>query len=152
MKTRYAAILLSITTATATAAGETATSSQPLPPGHPGISQAAGIGDVRVAKATGTDARTVEEIIKQRAALKDKPVVVRGKVVKFNAAIMGKNWVHLRDGTGSAADGSNDVLVTTQDVAKVGEVVTVRGMVRTDKDFGSGYSYSVLIEDATVKP
>lgn len=149
MHSRYAAVLFLI--ATAAAAGETAPS-QPLPPGHPSINQAAGTGDVRVAKATGADARTVEEIIKQRAALKDKPVVVHAKVVKFNAAIMGKNWIHLRDGTGSAADGSNDVLVTTQDMAKVGDVVTVRGTVRTDKDFGSGYSYAVLIEDATVKP
>lgn len=149
MHSRYAAVLFLI--ATAAAAGETAPS-QPLPPGHPSINQAAGIGDVRVAKATGADARTVEEIIKQRAALKDKAVVVHAKVVKFNAAIMGKNWIHLRDGTGSAADGSNDVLVTTQDMAKVGDVVTVRGTVRTDKDFGSGYSYAVLIEDATVKP
>lgn len=151
MKTRYAIILLSIASAAAVA-GETATSSQPLPPGHPSISRAAEIGDVRVAKATGADARTVEEVVKQRAALKDKPVVVHGKVVKFNAAIMGKNWIHLRDGTGSAAEGSNDVLVTTQDMAKVGDVVTVRGTVRADKDFGSGYSYAVLIEDATVKP
>lgn len=149
MKTRYAACLLLI--ATAATAGETA-SSQPLPPGHPAISRAAEIGDVRVAKATGADARTVEEVVKQRAALKDKPAVVHGKVVKFNASIMGKNWVHLRDGTGSAADGTNDVLVTTQDMTKVGDVVTVRGTVRTDKDFGSGYSYAVLIEDATVKP
>jgi hypothetical protein len=149
MKTYYAAVLYLI--AAAAIAGETAPS-QPLPPGHPSIGRAAEIGDVRVAKATGADARTVEEVIKQRAALKDKPVVVHGKVVKFNGGIMGKNWVHLRDGTGSAADGSNDVLVTTQDVAKVGDVVTVRGMVRTEKDFGSGYSYAVLIEDATVKP
>lgn len=51
-----------------------------------------------------------------------------------------------------AADGSNDILVTTLASAKVGDVVTVQGTVRTDKDFGSGYSYQVVIEEATVKP
>ena len=83
--------------------------------------------------------------------LKDKPVLVRGKVVKYNAGIMGKNWVHLRDGSGSAADNTNDVLVTTANQAKVGDVVTVKGIVHTNKDFGAGYAYKVLIEEATLQ-
>jgi hypothetical protein len=62
---------------------------------------------------------------------------------------MGKNWVHLRDGTGS--EGSNDILVTTQNQAKAGDVVTVKGVVRNDKDFGAGYSYKVLIEEAKLQ-
>jgi hypothetical protein len=78
-------------------------------------------------------------------------VVVRGKVVKYNPGIMGKNWIHLRDGSGAAADGTNDVLVTTAHQAKLGDVLTVKGVVRTDKDFGSGYSYKVLIEEATLQ-
>jgi hypothetical protein len=110
------------------------------------------LGSIKVAKAVGANARTVEEIVAKRAELKDQPVLVRGKVVKFNPEIMGKNWVHLRDGSGNAADGSNDILVTTQASTKVGDVVTVQGTVRTDKDFGSGYSYQVLIEEATIKP
>ena len=72
------------------------------------------------------------------AELKDKPVLVRGRIVKYNQGIMGKNWIHLRDGTGSAADNSNDVLVRTTGEAKVGDVVLARGTVRTDQDFGSG--------------
>jgi hypothetical protein len=110
------------------------------------------LGTIKVAKAVGANARTVEEIVAKRAELKDQSVLVRGKVVKFNPEIMGKNWVHLRDGTGSAADGSNDILVTTLESTKVGDVVTVQGTVRTDKDFGSGYAYQVLIEEATIKP
>jgi len=110
------------------------------------------LGNIKVAKAVGTNARTVEELVTQRTELKDKPVLVRGKVVKFNPEIMGKNWVHLRDGSGTATDGSNDILVTTMAATKVGDVVTVEGTVRTDKDFGAGYSYRVLIEDATLKP
>lgn len=107
--------------------------------------------DSRVAKASGANARTVAEIAAKSAALKDKPVLVRGRIVKFNGGIMGKNWIHLRDGTGSAADASDDLLVTTAGQAAVGDVVTVSGVVRTDKDFGSGYSYKVLVEDATLQ-
>ena len=107
---------------------------------------------IRVPKASGANARTVADIHAKASDLKDKPVVVAGKVVKFNAAIMGKNWIHLRDGTGDAAKETNDLLVTTQATAKVGDVVTASGVVRTNKDFGSGYTYKVLVEDATLKP
>jgi hypothetical protein len=108
--------------------------------------------DVKVAKATGANAVTVAEVVSKADKLKDKPVRVQGKVVKYNAGIMGKNWIHLRDGSGSATDSSNDVLVTTDASAKIGDVVTVSGVVHTNKDFGAGYSYKVLIEDATLKP
>jgi hypothetical protein len=110
----------------------------------------ADVGDVKVAKATGADARTVAEVYAQKAALKEKPVTVQAKVVKYNAGIMGKNWLHLRDGSGKAEAGDNDLTVTSQDVAKVGDVVVVKGVVRTDKDFGAGYAYPVIIEDAKI--
>jgi hypothetical protein len=64
---------------------------------------------------------------------------------------MGKNWIHLRDGSGSADKDTNDILVTSAAEAKVGDVVTVKGTVRTDKDFGAGYAYKVLIEEATLQ-
>jgi hypothetical protein len=92
----------------------------------------------------------VAEIVAKRTELKDKPVEVRGQVVKFTPGVMGKNWIHLRDGTGSTADGTNDVTVTTKAEAKVGDVVLVKGVVRIDRDLGSGYAYKVLIEDATL--
>lgn len=118
---------------------------------HAGVSKAADVGDVKVAKATGPDARTVAEVVGKRIDLKDKTVVVRGKVVKFTPGVMDKNWIHLRDGTGSAADGTNDVVVTTKDETQIGAVVLVKGVVHTDKDLGSGYSYRVLIEEATLQ-
>lgn len=108
-------------------------------------------GDIRVPKANGTNALTVAEIITKSAELKDQTVMVRGKVVKYNPDIMGKNWVHLRDGTGSTVDETNDLVVTTEDEAKIGDVVTAKGVVRTDLDFGSGYTYKVLIEEATLQ-
>jgi hypothetical protein len=107
---------------------------------------------IKVPKASGANARTVAEVMRTAAKLKDQPVRVRGKVVKYNTGIMGKNWIHLRDGTGAAADNTHDVLVTTTAQAKLGDVVTVTGVVRTDKDFGSGYTYKVLIEEATLQP
>lgn len=114
--------------------------------------KAADIGDVKVDKATGADARTVAEVLSKGAALKDKTVSVRAKVVKYNSGIMGKNCVHLRDGSGSANDNSNDLLVTTTDTTQVGAVVVAKGTVRTDKDFGAGYAYKVLVEDAKLQP
>jgi hypothetical protein len=108
------------------------------------------VGDVRVEKAAGADARTVAEVYAQRTALKEKPVAVHGKVVKYNAGIMGKNWVHLRDGSGKADKGDNDITVTTQDSVNVGDVVLVKGVVRIDKDFGAGYAYPVIVEDAKI--
>lgn len=109
------------------------------------------IADIKVPKAKGSNAKTVAEIIRRSAELKDKPVLVSGKVVKYNPGIMGKNWVHLRDGSGSAADNNNDILVSTLNPAKVGDIVTAKGIVRTDKDFGAGYAYKVLIEEATLQ-
>jgi hypothetical protein len=103
----------------------------------------------KVAKAEGASGRTVAEVNAQRLALKDKPVAIRGTVVKVNAGIMGKTWVHLRDGTGSAADGSDDVLVTSKEVPKVGDVVLARGVVRTDVTVGPGYAYRVLVEEVS---
>jgi len=84
--------------------------------------------------------------------LKNKDVVVRGKVVKFLGGIMGKNWMHLQDGTGSAEKGDNDITVTTDEKVSVGDVVTVKGTLAADKDFGAGYRYEVIIENAKVQP
>jgi len=118
---------------------------------HQGVAKAPDVGDIKVPKATGADARTVAEIVAKKAELKDKPVVVRGKVVKFTPDVMGKNWIHLRDGSGSAADSTNDILVTSKDQTQVGDVVLARGIVRTNVDLGSGYSYKVLVEEATLR-
>ena len=93
---------------------------------------------------------TVADLWKTRAALAGKRVTVRGKVVKYNGGILGVNWMHLQDGTGSASDGSNDITVTSETGTKVGDVITVTGTVAVNKDLGSGYNYPVIIERATV--
>jgi hypothetical protein len=106
---------------------------------------------VKVPKATGANAMTVADVYVQRAQLKDKNVVVRGQVVKFTADILDRNWIHLRDGTGAADAKSNDLLVTTKQTAKVGDLILVSGPVKTDVDYGSGYAYSVVIDGATLQ-
>ncbi|HVO21913.1 MAG TPA: hypothetical protein VMU15_21860 [Anaeromyxobacter sp.] len=122
----------------------------PQPPPHgAAMSGGADVGDVKVPKATGPDARTIAEVFAQRAALKDKTVTIRGKVVKYNPGIMGRNWIHLRDGTGTAGK-DNDVTVTSQDGAKLGEVVVVQGKVAVDQDIGMGAPYPVVVQDAKV--
>lgn len=105
----------------------------------------------KVAKASGADGRTVAEVVAGRVALKDKPVTIRGQVVKVSSGILGKNWVHLQDGSGSAASGTHDILVTTTDTTAVGDVVNARGTVRTDVNVGPGYAYAVLVDGATIR-
>ena len=122
----------------------------PAAPSTP-VQAAPAAGNVKVEKAAGANAKTVAEIWSGRTALRDQPVVVRGTVVKFLGGIMGKNWLHLRDGSGSEGKGDHDLTVTTNDTARVGDVVVVSGTVRVDKDFGSGYHYAVIVEDASVK-
>lgn len=90
----------------------------------------------------------IAEIFATKADLGGKEVKIRAKVAKFTPQVMGKNWIHLRDGTG--AEGSNDLAVNTAANAKVGDTVLVTGKITLDKDFGFGYKYAVIIEDATV--
>ncbi|MEJ2032608.1 MAG: DNA-binding protein [Deltaproteobacteria bacterium] len=106
---------------------------------------------VKVSKAEAPDAHTISEIYEQKGSLANKPVTVQAKVVKVTHGIMGKNWLHLQDGTGSSAAGTNELVVTTDsDSPKVGDVVIIKGNLSTDRDFGSGYKYSVIVEGAEV--
>ena len=85
----------------------------------------------------------------EKDQLAGQPVVFRGKVVKTNPNIMGKNWLHVRDGSG--AEGTNDLTVTTAGTApNVGDTVVVKGTVALNKDFGMGYQYDIIVEDAEV--
>lgn len=117
---------------------------------HAGVAQTSAVEVGKVEKATGVDARTVAEAWAQKAALEGKTVSIRGMVVKYNAAVMGKNWIHLQDGSGDAGKGTNDITVTSLDEVTKGQTVTIRGTMRTNKDFGSGYTYAIIIEDAKV--
>src|SRR5512140_616809 len=119
--------------------------------GSGGAKAAAPSEKIKVEKAKGADACSVSEAHEKAGKLDKKTVVVRGKVVKVSKGIMGKNWVHLRDGSGDPGKGTNNLVVTTQDDPKVGDVVTAKGILYKDKDFGAGYKYPVIVENATVK-
>ncbi len=103
-----------------------------------------------IAKASGADGRSISELWSQKEHLAGATISVRGVVVKYNASVMGKNWIHLQDGTGDAAKGTNDLTVTSQDASVVGDTVTVTGTLRTNQDLGAGYTYAVLLENAKV--
>jgi hypothetical protein len=135
-----------------------------VPPGHAGMPTgepgAEHTGAVMGGKAVAAGSvaraeggRTVAEIHAGRAGLGGQRVKVRGQVVKSTPGVMGRNWLHIQDGSADGPQG--DLTVTTASAdAKVGDLVLVEGVAAVDRDFGSGYRYEVLIEDArvTVEP
>jgi len=91
---------------------------------------------------------SVANLYAQRKKLDGKEVVIKGQVTKVTLEILDRNWIHIADGTGMP--GERDVTVTTTDTASVGDIVTVRGKVAIDQNFGHGYAYPVIIEKATL--
>ena len=108
-------------------------------------------GKISVEKAAGPNAYTVGEIFAKKISLDKKTAVVRGKVVKVSTGIMGKNWFHIQDGTGDSAKSTHNLVVTSQDSPAVGDVVTVKGTLYKDKDFGAGYKYDIIMEQAKIQ-
>lgn len=94
--------------------------------------------------------KSVGELYEERAALEGQQVTVTGEVVKVNAGVMQRNFIHLQDGSGDALHETNNLVITTQDSAAVGDKVRVTGKVAVDHDFGFGYFYPVLVEQASV--
>jgi hypothetical protein len=91
---------------------------------------------------------SISKLYAEKAKYTDATVIVTGKVTKFNAGIMGRNWVHIQDGT--QTDGKFDLTITTADKVALNEVVTFKGTVAVDKDFGAGYRYELIIENASL--
>ena len=106
------------------------------------------LGSSMVTAEDQAEQKTIEALYQEKAELSGHQVQLRGKIVKVNNAIMNRNFLHLQDGTGK--DGSNDLTITSQDTANVGDEVVVTGIITVDKDFGAGYTYPILLEQATV--
>jgi hypothetical protein len=104
------------------------------------------------AAAADAKVQTVAALNQDKAGLAGKTITAQGKVVKANNGIMGRNFVHVQDGTGDAAKGTNNLVVTSKQTAAVGDQVTISGTVVLNRDFGAGYSYPLLIEDASITP
>jgi hypothetical protein len=123
---------------------------QGVSPGSQGASKELAA-KISVTKATGPNAITVADAFGKSAKLNNKKVVIRGQVVKFSSGIMGKNWIHIQDGTGSEKKKTHNLVCTSKtDMADVGDVVTVTGTLIKDRDFGAGYKYAVIIEDTQI--
>ena len=95
------------------------------------------------------EGKTIQQIYADKSSLNGKMVMAKGKVVKFNKQIMKRNWIHIQDGTGD--ENSYDLVVTTNDEVKVGDVITAEGKLSVDKDFGAGYFFPVIIEEAKIE-
>lgn len=95
--------------------------------------------------------KTVADLYKERTSLAGKTIRAQGKVVKANNGIKGYNFVHIQDGTGSQGS-TNNLIVRSKQTANVGDQVVISGLVVVDKDFGAGYFYPLIIEEATITP
>lgn len=133
------------------AIGKSGGSAQPaMPMGHPptGANQA----DIESMDFDGIEVpengKTVAALYAEKTGLAGKQVIVRGRVVKYTPGVMNKNWLHLRDGSGG--EGSNDLTVTTNAAVRMGDLVVVKGVLTLGRDFGMGYKYDILVEDAEV--
>ena len=92
-----------------------------------------------------SDCITIAKLMAGKQTYAGKTIKVKGEVTKYNSGIMGKNWVHIQDG--SEFNGSFDLTITTDIITSVGETITLEGKIVLDKDFGYGYFYEVLMED-----
>jgi hypothetical protein len=100
-----------------------------------------------IEKAEG--GKTVAEIFDEKSELSGQAVTIRGKVVKSTPNIMGKTWLHVKDGTASAS-GADDLVVTTMAEVEVGKTILATGTVKLDLDLGFGYEFDVLLEEARI--
>ena len=108
--------------------------------------------EIKVEKAPGENSYSIEEIFSKAEELNGKTVAVRGKIMKVSPRIMGRNWIHLQDGTGNPSENTHDLVVTTDlETEADWDIITMAGVLTANKDFGSGYSYKVIIEGATLK-
>jgi len=129
-----------------TVAGASRPAAPALMPGHGAPASAPAVQKIEP-PAGGT---AIADVFAKKGTLAGKAVTVRGTVVKFNGGILDRNWLHLQDGSGSADGHDNDLTITTDASVKVGDVVTMTGVVGINKDFGAGYAYDVILEKATL--
>jgi hypothetical protein len=121
-----------------------------MPPGHPSVDAAGGTAAADTSVAALEPGQDIAWLHANRDSLAGEQVSLRGTVVKYNEGILGWNFIHLQDGSGDVADGSNDLTITSKATTAVGETVVVTGTVILDKDFGAGYAFPTMIEGATI--
>ena len=90
----------------------------------------------------------ISDLMANKKSYAGKVIRTRGQVVRYNPGIMGKNWVHIQDG--SESNGEFDLTITTSQNVSVGDILSFEGKIAVDKDFGYGYFYNIILEDAIV--
>ena len=91
---------------------------------------------------------TIAELYANKEKYANQIVKVRGKVTKFNSEIMSRNWIHIQDS--KANQGKMDLTATTDEEVKIGDIITIEGMITLDKDFGSGYFFDLILENSRI--
>ena len=119
------------------------TAAQPMKPVQATLTMKEGI-----SVEPAVEGLSIAKLYADRSKYDGKIIKIKGQVVKINDEVMDRNWVHIQDGTNDS--GNFDLTVTTKDVVKMDEVVTFEGTISLKKDFGYGYFYEVIMEDAKV--
>ena len=114
--------------------------------GHENLPKVRMVDSIKIEAAPG--GLSISEVYQKAKEFENKKVMVRGKVTKVNNDIMNRNWVHLMDGTRGDRD---DLTFTTQAVIQLGDTVTLEGILAIDKEYGAGYTYPLIVEDALLK-
>lgn len=104
--------------------------------------------DLTIEKVEG--GTRIGDLFENTQTFEGKKVKIKGEVTKFSSGIMGKNWVHFQDGT--EFEGAYDLMITTQEILEVGDVVVLEGIISLNKDFGAGYLYKIIMEEAVIIP
>lgn len=115
-----------------------------MPANHSGKAKTEASSSISMQKNDGE--MTVAQVFKNSEEYANKQIEIRGIVVKVNKQVMGKNWIHIQDGT--KHNGSFDLTITSQDLPKVNDEVTFKGTIILNKDFGAGYFYDLIMEEA----
>lgn len=89
---------------------------------------------------------TVSDLVENPKKYEGKVVELNGECTKVNNGIMGRNWIHLNDGSKN----NYDLVITSENNIEKGAKITMRGIVRLNKDFGAGYSYDIILEEGTL--
>ena len=122
--------------------------------GSPHGNMSADAGDAPIDQNTKiepvTGGITIAELLENRKKYEGKTVRIKGRCVKLNNMIMSRNWIHLQDG--SLKDKSVDLTITTTEVIALGSMVAVEGVIALNKDFGAGYKYDIIMEEAKLIP
>ncbi len=88
----------------------------------------------------------IAELVNNPEKYDGQIVQISGECVKVNPNIMDRNWLHMKDGSKD----DYDLVITSDKAIPEGHVVTMKGRVVLNKDFGAGYRYDILIEEGVI--